>query len=246
MDNSIYVALSRQLAVFRDMDMTANNLANVNTPGFHAERMIFTDYLVDEGKRTTKLAFTQDIASYRDTTNGPMKTTGGALDVAIQGPGFFVVETGKGERFTRAGNFTIGSDGTLMTVGGHPVLGNGGQRIEFQDTDREIMIGENGVISAKNPQGGIEARGELALVEFDDPQELLREGSQYFTSQQQPEVAARSRVLQGVIENSNVSPIEELVKVTRLSRSTSSSAKFIEVMYDLERKTANAYARRES
>lgn len=243
MDNSIYVMLSRQMAVFRDMAVTANNVANTDTPGYHAEKVMFTDYLVDEGSRRTKLSFTQDIASWRDTRNGPLKVTNAPLDVAIQGPGFFRVETGAGERYTRAGGFTLGNDGTLMTANGYPVLGNGGERIEFEITDREITIGENGVITAKNPQGLLEQRGELGMVEFEDLQELKRLDNQLYETQQAPAAALNSRLVQGALEGSNVSGVEELVKITRLSRSTSSTAKFIEVMYDLERKTSNAYAR---
>ncbi len=243
MDNSIYVALSRQMSVFRKMEMTSNNLANANTVGYHSEQLTFTDYLVDEGSRDSKLAFTQDISSWRDTTSGSMQQTGNPLDMAITGPGFFVVETTAGPRYTRAGNFTLGSDGTLMTSAGYPVLGDGGQRIEFDQEVKEIQVGGNGLIITKNQQGVLQEAGQLGLVEFADAQSLKRMNSQLFEAEEAPRPAETSNITQGAIEMSNVSPVSELVKVTQLSRSTNNTAKFIEVMYDLTRKTSNAYAR---
>lgn len=243
MDNSIYVALSNQLAVFRDMAVTANNIANSDTPGYHAEHVMFTDYLVNEGNRQSKLAFTQDIASWRDTTNGTLQLTGGKFDLGIQGPGFFVVETAAGPRYTRAGNFNLNNNGELVTSAGNPVLGQGGIRIVFDATDKNIRIGENGVVSSQTPFGQIEERGQLEVVEFEDPQDLKRMNNQLYETEQQAVPAIESRVVQGVLEQSNVSGVSELVKVTKLSRSTASTAKFIEVMYDLQRKTSNAYAR---
>lgn len=243
MDNSIYVALSRQMTAFRDMDVTANNLANVNTVGFQSENILFTDYLVNEGRSNGKLAFVQDISSWRDTTDGRVQVTSNPLDLAITGKGYFMIETGDGIRYTRAGNFTLGADGTLMTAQGYPVLNDGGQRIGFDDNVKQIKIGENGVISTTNAQGAIEEAGNLALVEFDDPQQMLRVGDQLFKTDQQAIPAVASAVTQGALEMSNVNPVRELIETTKLSRSTSSVSKFIEVMYDLERKTSNAYAR---
>ena len=243
MDNSIYVMLSRQQAVFRDMAVTANNIANVDTPGYHAEKIMFTDYLVNEGNRDTKLAFTQDISSWRDTQTGPLKATGNPFDLAIMGDGFFVVDTPAGLRYTRAGNFTVGNDGSLMTAAGDRVTSLDGQPIELGENDLQVTIGENGVVSAKTAEGAIEERGQLGLVEFDDPQRMTRLNNQLYETDQEPRAPINSRISQGVLEMSNVSGVSELVRVTQLSRATSSTAKFIEVMYDLARKTSNAYAR---
>jgi flagellar basal-body rod protein FlgF len=203
--------------------------------------MMFTDYVVKEGDNR-KIAFAQDIASYRDTTNGPMKATGNPFDVAVSGPGFIPVETAAGERYTRAGNFTVTNDGTLVTAIGQPVLGADGARIVIDQTDRDVKIGENGLITVRGIDGGIEERGQIGVVEFADAQELKRIGDQLFETNQAPQEAATSRLLQGTLEMSNVEPVKELVRVTELSRSTSSAAKFIEVMYELQRKTSNTYA----
>src|SRR4051812_9350277 len=107
MDNNIYIMLSRQMTLFRDMDVTANNIANTNTTGYSAEHILFSSYLtkdVNRGDRNS-MAFAHDVSTYRDTESGPMKVTGNDLDMAIQGDGYFTVETPLGTRYTRAGNF---------------------------------------------------------------------------------------------------------------------------------------------
>ncbi len=242
MDNSIYIALSRQLALFRDMDTTANNLANADTPGYNAEKMMFTNYLVDDGNRH-KMAFAQDISSFRNTQSGPMQVTGNPFDLAIAGPGYFAVETALGTRYTKAGHFTIGEEGMLMTPAGNPVLDNDGQRIFMEVTDRDITVMGNGFITATTPAGDIEERGQVGLFEFEDEQKMERLNNQLFKTDQPELEPVEARILQGTIERSNVSAIEELVRTTKLSRSVTSTAKFIEIMYDLQRKTSNAYAR---
>lgn len=236
MDNGVYIALSRETALFRNMDVVANNLANVTTTGYQAEKMMFTDYLVDDGNKR-KMAFTQDIASYIDTKGGPMKATGNPLDVAVSGPGYLAVRTPGGERYTRAGTFMINNEGQMVTPDGFPVLDEGGQPIDFAPEDKKITIGESGIISVDG-----EERAQLNVVEFANPQELVREGSTLFRSDVEPVPAETSRVLQGVVEQSNVSPVQELVQMTKVNRSVSSVAKFIEVMYDLQRKTNTTYS----
>jgi flagellar basal-body rod protein FlgF len=237
MDNSIYIALSRQIGLFRDLNVTANNLANVNTTGYQSEKLMFTDYLVDDGKHH-KMAFTQDLSSYRDTNPGSMRVTENALDMAIRGEGYFTVRTPQGDRYTRAGNFQLDGEGVMITAEGYPVLDAGGQEIQFDDTDREIRVLQTGAIVVDG-----EERAILGVVKFAKDQELEREGSTFYSSKQQPEPAdpEEMQVLHGVIENSNVSPVLELVKLTELSRSTGSTAKMIETLYDLERKTSNTW-----
>lgn len=240
MDNSVYIALSRQMTLFRDLDVTANNIANADTAGYQSEKTMFTDYLVNDGNRR-KMAFSQDIATYHNLDQGSMNVTGNTLDLAIQGDGYFVVETPGGERYTRAGNFQIDPEGTLITPSGYPVLDDAGQRIQFEAEDVDIKIGENGIIMAEGEQ-----RATLGFVEFPNRQEMRRSASTLFESgDQEPEIAVRSRILQGTLEKSNVQPVTELVRLTELSRSTGNSAKFIEVMYDLQRKASNTWTKQQ-
>jgi flagellar basal-body rod protein FlgF len=250
MDNSVYVALSRQTMLFRDLDQTANNIANANTTGFQAEKNLFESYLMQGGgSKRDKLAFVQDRGSYIDETPGAMKVTGNPLDLAISGKGYFVVETAQGQAYTRNGAFAVDPNGTLVTSEGYPVLDEAGGRIEFQEEDNEIEVRENGQLMVDG-----EERGILGMVEFKNPQALERRGSNLFFSKEVPEQAdpttvdtlageESSRMLQGVLQQSNVQPVVEMIRLTELSRAAGSTAKYIEVMYDLQRKTSNAWTK---
>lgn len=236
MDNSIYIMLSRQTALFRKMDSTAHNIANVNTTGYRAERNMFTDYLVDDGNKR-KMAFARDRASYLDTREGPMQATGSELDMAISGDGYFTVQDGNNRRYTRAGNFTLDSEGYIINPTGAFLLDDGGQRIQITAEARDIMIGENGSVVVDGEQVG-----RIGLAEFPNEQVLEHEAGTLFRATAQPLAPVNSRILQGVLEKSNVEPVSELVEMTKINRATSSTAKFIEVMYDLQRKANNVYA----
>lgn len=237
MDNGIYIALSRQMGLFRDMEVTANNIANANTVGYNSEKMMFDDYLV-RGGEGPKLAFVNDVSSYRDTAEGPIQATGNPLDVAISGKGYFVVQTPLGERYTRAGNFQTDVNGTLVTAEGYPVLDDGGQPIQFEPQDREISIGEAGDINVNGEQ-----RAMLGVVEFDNPQMLERVGSTFFKADKPGVAAVSSRVIHGAVEGSNVQSVLEMTRLIQLSRGVGSTAKLIDAQYELGRKTADTWAK---
>lgn len=237
MDNGIYIVLSKQTGMFRKMDMVANNIANVDTTGFQAENMMFTDFLVDDGNRR-KMAFTQDIASYRNTQGGPMRATGNALDFAIGGKGYFMIETAQGVRYSKAGNFQLDGNGTLVNSEGFPVLDDAGQRIEFAEEDRAITVGEAGNLSVDG-----EERAVLGVAEFENEQEMTQEFGTLLKTDQPALPPENSRVIQGVLEKSNAEPVTQLVEMIKTSRAVGNTAKYIEVMYDLQRKANNAYAK---
>jgi flagellar basal-body rod protein FlgF len=236
MDNSVYIMLSRQTALFRKMESTAHNIANVNTTGYQAEKNMFVDYLVDDGNKQ-KMAFTRDKASYLDTREGPMQSTGNEFDLAISGDGYFTVQSGANIRYTRAGNFTLDAQGYIVNPNGAFLLDDGGQRIQVEQNVRNLQIGENGSISADGQDVG-----RIGIAEFPNRQTLEHESGALFRATTQPLGPVNSRVLQGVLEKSNVEPVTALVEMTQINRSAGSTAKFIEVMYDLQRKASNVYA----
>ena len=127
MDNSVYVALSKQTAADRQMALIANNIANANTPGFKSESSVFAQHLTKDASGST--AYVNDIGTLRDTSQGPLQTTGNPLDFAIQGDGFFAVQTPQGERYTRAGNFSVNGQGEMVNSDGYQVLDQGGAPI---------------------------------------------------------------------------------------------------------------------
>ncbi len=239
MDNSVYITLSRQLALFRDMDVTANNIANANTTGFNAEHITFASFLnkdINQGVKNP-MAFANDISSYRDTRGGAIKATGNQLDMAIQGSGYFTVETALGTRYTRSGNFQVDGEGTLITAEGYAVLDTSGQRIVFPDDTKTIEVG-----SAGNLKVNGEDFANLGVVQFESEQILERVQGSLFNSDLPPLPNETASVIQGALENSNVQPVIELTHMIEVSRAVASTAKFIESMYDLQRKAANTWA----
>lgn len=235
MDNTIYIALSRQVGLLHDMETTANNLANQTTVGYKATHLLFEKYLVDDGKRGD-MAFSDDIASFDSHLKGSTQITGNTFDVAIGGKGYFAVETPAGTRYTRAGSFQLASDGTLITPSGYPVLDISGQHIQFSEEDRDINIGGGGNISVSG-----EERTSLSVVEFDNEYLLKRVGNQLYASDVEPIPSLDPRVAQGALEDSNVQSIQELTHMIDVTRNATSTARMIDAMYDLHRRTNQTY-----
>lgn len=239
MDNAIYITLSRQLAMFRDMAITANNIANANTTAYNSEHILFSSYLKKDvnSKVTNPMLFDYDIASYRNTQTGSIRETGNPLDLAIAGPGYFAVETPLGVRYTKAGNFQLNELNQLVNSSGYLVLNNNGQPITFPEETREITVGQAGNIGVNGEEFEL-----IGLHSFANEQLLVQAGAGLYTSEVLPQPATEARVLQGTLENSNVQPVTELTHLIDVSRSTSNTAKLIETIYDLQRKTNNTWS----
>jgi len=239
MDNSIYITLTRELALFRDMDITANNIANTNTTGYSSEHLLFNTYVtkdINQGNQNP-MAFATDIASYRDTTGGSLTVTNNDLDVAIQGDGYFIVDTPLGQRYTRAGNFQIDGTGTLTTPEGYPVEDNSGQHIVLPENTKTIQIGGAGNLKVNG-----EDFATINVVQFDNQQLLERLNGKLFKSKIAGQPAQNFTVAQGMLESSNVQPVGEMTHMITLSHNVADTDKFIEVIYDLERKASNTWA----
>lgn len=236
MDTSIYIALSKEIGIFRDMEVTANNIANVNTTGYREEKLLFEDFLVSANKQEGKAAFANDVATFRNTQQGTLQATNAPLDAAISGEGYFVVQTPLGPRYTRNGSFKIGPDGTLVTAQGHAVLDDGDQPILFDDADREIQFRENGAINVDGAE-----RAVIQVVQFANPQMLRGVGEGMYAAEATPEPGAEGsfRVLGGVLERSNVNPFTALTHMLHVSRSITNVTNFINTMYTLERKASD-------
>jgi flagellar basal-body rod protein FlgF len=217
MENAQLITLSRQIALQRQMDVVANNMANINTNGFKSEGMLFEDYLMpkardnDFGGTDDLLHYTEDWSTMNDMTNGPIEQTGNTTDVALEGKGFLSVQTPAGTRYTRNGSLEINAQGTLVDLDGNPVLGEGGP-ITFDSADTDITISRDGSISTS--QG---SKGKLAVVEFADPQSLMRQGDNYYSGTAGTP-ATDTSVVQGSIERSNVSGVTTMADMIRVQR----------------------------
>jgi flagellar basal-body rod protein FlgF/flagellar basal-body rod protein FlgG len=190
MENTLLVGLSRQMVLERQMDVVANNVANVNTNGYKADRSMFQEYLASgasEGNflgTDRRVSYVQDRATFHDFSQGAVEETKNPLDVAIDGGGFLVVQTPAGERYTRDGALQINNQGQLVTAGGHPVLGNSGP-IVFQPTDKQVSIGSDGNVTVLEGTSRIDSvRGKLRVVSFAQAQNLQKEGSNLYSAGQ--------------------------------------------------------------
>jgi flagellar basal-body rod protein FlgF len=208
MENTLFVALSKQLAIRRQMDIIANNLANADTNGFKTERMMFAELLSERLPEERRLSFVHDVATAMDLREGGMQATGNPLDVALKGPGWFSVDTPQGVRYTRDGQFRLNDEGFLVTKQGHPVLSTQDQPIAFTPADGQIEIKGDGTVSA-----GGQDRGRIAVVSFDNPQMLEKASGNLYRTDAPAIPTEETHLVQGTIEDSNVLPV---IEVTRM------------------------------
>src|SRR3954470_20189281 len=242
MENSLLVGLSRQMVLERQMDVVANNIANVNTRGFKADKSLFQEYLKTGAYednfigRDRAVSFVLDSGTFKDFAQGPSEQTKNPLDIAIDGGGFLAVQTAAGERYTRDGGLQINNQGQLVTAAGDAVLGTSGP-IVFQPTDHDISIASDGNISVVEGTNRTESvRGKLRLVSFADAQKLLKEGSNLFSADAaaaQPDTA--SKIRQGFVEKSNVNSVAEMSRMIEVTRTYTQIANMLQVQSDLHR-----------
>src|SRR4030088_1995067 len=245
MENALLIGLSRQMVLERQMDVVANNVANVNTNGFKADKSLFEEYLKSGAHednflgRDRRVSYVQDSGTFKDFSQGPSEQTRSPLDVAIDGGGFLVVQTPAGERYTRAGGLQINNQGQLVTAAGNPVLGNSGP-IVFQPTDHDVSIAADGNITVLEGVNRIDSvRGKLRMVNFADAQKLVKEGSNLYSAgpgtAAQPDIV--STVRQGFIEKSNVNSVAEMSRMIEVTRAYTQISAMLQQQGDL-RKTA--------
>jgi len=233
-ENAQLISLSRQIALQRQMDVVANNMANINTTGFKAENLLFEEYIMpvardgDFPRMDQPLSYVQDWATMHDLTSGAMVQTGSELDAALNGDGFFTVQTPAGERYSKSGAFQLSANGTLVDLNGNPVLGTGGP-IQFGPEETGIQIAGDGSVSSSAG-----AKGQLRIAEFANPQDLKRDGSNLYSGGV-PQAATNTRVMQGFVERSNVSGVSEMAEMIRVTRSYESIAALSQKQDELRR-----------
>lgn len=216
-ENAQLIGLSRQIALRRQMDVVANNMANINTTGFKAEEILFEEYVMPVARDRDflgvdqPLSYVQDWATRHDLNAGAIVPTGNDLDIALMGDGFLAVETAAGERWTRAGSLQLDMTGALVDLNGNPVLGERGP-IVFNPDETDITIAADGAISTSEGP-----KDRLRIVEFANPQVLTREGANLWAGGE-PQAATGTSVIQGSIEHSNVSGVTEMAEMIRVQR----------------------------
>lgn len=213
----------------KELSVIANNMANANTIGFKREGAIFTEFInaangdiPDKGPRHS-MSMGRLGAHFSHFSYGELRRTGGELDVAIDGEGFFTVEAPGGERLTRAGHFLTNQEGTLVTPDGMPVLDQAGGQIQIPQEVNRLAIGGDGTISAD----GIEL-AKLGIVNA-APETMSRDGGNLWIAREGTEVLEEPRVLQGFTEDSNVQPVAEIARMIEVQRYYDAGQKLLEM-----------------
>jgi len=229
METTTSIALSRQLVLRRQMDVIANNIANMTATGFRAESLLAEQVPVDVGPRQT-VRYVQDVALVRDLTPGSMIPTSNPLDLAIEGEGYFVIATDEGERYTRNGQFRLNELGEMVTPSGDSVLDDGGAPIAVPPGSASVTIAPDGTVSTPDV-----VLGRLGLVTFDDLQDLEKAGHGLYRTEQAPLPAEGVSMIQGMIEGSNVQAVVEMTEMMTTLRAYQGTQKVVDAHHELER-----------
>jgi flagellar basal-body rod protein FlgF len=236
-DNTLLLSLSNQMVARRTMEVIANNIANMNTTGFKRSSPVFEEHLVNVqrtneiGTTRLPLSFVRDALAVNDMGNGELVTTGNQLDFAIEGDGFFAVSTAEGERYTRNGNFGRDDTGRLVTSSGHPVLDEGGAEIVFSPEETAIRVARDGTISTE-----LGDRGRIGVVSFANPHDMKTVGDSLWETAQTPELVTGNAIQQHMLEQSNVQPVVEMVRMVETLRSYQQSTELMNAGEELSRR----------
>jgi flagellar basal-body rod protein FlgF len=233
MDNSLLVSLSHQLAAYRAIDVIANNIANAATAGFKRESAKFEEYVARmqpaEGETGTQLlSFVKDAGIMRDVSQGPVTQTGAPFDVALNGKGFFVVQTPQGMRYTRDGHFSLDANGQIVNSNGYVLQGDGGA-ITITPDDGDIRIAPDGTVSGRTGQ-----LAKVRVADFADVTAMVKEGANLYSTDQAAQVPAVIDMRQGALEGSNVQPVLEISHMIEVMRAYEATATLSKNQQDMK------------
>jgi len=234
MENALYIGLSRQVALQRQLSVVANNIANVDTPGYKSQRMQFVQHMAEAGSagsgRDGEIAMVIDRAVVRDTRVGRIERTGNPFDVAIMGPGYLVVETESGPRYTRVGHLAIDNQGQLVDGNRLPLLGDDDKPIQVPAGGRNLVIAADGSLSGD--QGPL---GRLKIVAFANEHELKPLGGGLLASNDAPQEPDGVELAQGMLEGSNVQAILEMTRMIEISRQYQATQRLLQDEHNRQR-----------
>jgi len=235
---SIYTALSRQSGLKAEFETIANNMANSGTTGFKAERLFFSEFVRGQPAGMRSVSMTDIGARQIDLGQGALRQTGGMLDFAIEGAGFFQLESEEGTLLTRAGSFAPNLEGELVTPDGRRVLDAGGAPVFLPPNAVTIAVAADGTLSA---DGTPLAR--LGLVLPEDPVDLRRAGASMFRVEGAVLPAPGATLQQGFLEASNVSPMAEMARMIEVQRRYETTKSFVDREHDRIKKAVETMGR---
>ncbi len=222
MDAAGYVTLSRQSGLMREMRIVANNIANAATTGYRQEGLIFSEF-VKTAPDQSSLSMSQARVRNTSMAQGALTQTNGTFDFAIEGDGFFMVETPAGERLTRAGSFSPNAEGDLVTMDGHRVLDAGGAPVFVPPGVAGLSVAADGTLSADG-----QLLGQIGLFQPVVPLDMVREDGVMFRADAGVDPAQNATVLQGFVEGSNVNPILQVSRMIEIQRAYEMGQSFLE------------------
>ncbi|SDX69295.1 flagellar basal-body rod protein FlgF [Ruegeria halocynthiae] len=220
--DTAYVTLSRQSGLMNEMRLVANNIANANTTGYRQQGLVFSEFVRDlPGNPSLSLSRAQ----IRNTSlqQGVLTETGGSFDFAIEGDGFFMIETPAGNRLTRAGSFSSNAEGDLVTMDGHRVLDSNGAPVFVPPDAETIDVGSDGTMSVNG-----QILGQIGVYSVADPENLVREGSTHFRPTEQVDPVDEPVVLHRFLEGSNVNAIGQVTRMIEIQRAYELGQSFLE------------------
>jgi len=227
MENATYATLGRQSGLLAEMRVVANNIANASTTGYRAQGVIFSEYVSALGPGHESLSMARAAGRDTDFSQGGLSATGGSFDLAIEGEGYFVVQTQDGERLTRAGHFMPNAQGDLVTPEGYPVLDAGGAPLFVPPDARDVAVAADGTLSADG-----QPLGQVGVVRPTDPIGLIREDGVRFRAEAGWDAAPEGRVVQGYLEDSNVSPVSQIARMIEVQRAYELGQTFMQNEHD--------------
>jgi flagellar basal-body rod protein FlgF len=225
MDAAGYTTLNRQSGLMREMGVVANNIANSSTTGFRREGVVFSEFVaaMDEDP---SLSMAHASGRHVDLSQATVSQTGGTFDIAIQGEGFFLIETPDGERLTRAGSFTPSAEGELVTPDGYRLLDAGGAPIFVPPDAKGIAVASDGTVSANG-----QPIAQVGLWRPADPLALRHQSGTLFSAGDLEPVEGAT-ILHGMLEDSNVEPVSEIARMIEVQRAYELGQKFLDAEDD--------------
>ncbi|SEN71428.1 flagellar basal-body rod protein FlgF [Paracoccus alcaliphilus] len=223
MDNAIYATLTRQSGLMKEMGVVANNIANANTTGFRREGVIFAEHLSALDRRGETLSMAHARGRLIDLRQGVLTQTNGSFDLAIEGEGYFALETPDGLRLSRAGAFIPSPEGELMTADGYRLLDAGQAPVMIPPGASAVSVGTDGTMSAN----GIPF-GQIGLFGQPEGTQLTHQGGTLFQLDADPEPLEEARIRQGFLEESNVDPVFEITRMIEVQRAYELGQSFLD------------------
>lgn len=234
MNPAMYTVLSGAKVQMRRLDVITHNLANLNTVGFKSDRMAFSEIVKGNIEDRDRAGGMVEVSEQRmDFSQGALQQTGNPLDLAISGEGFFVIDTPRGERYTRSGDFTLSANGTIITPLGDNLLDASRRSIRVKGMD--VMVASDGTVIS-----GGKKISKIWVVRFEDVQQLTREGKNLFRGpDQDAEKATDFQVIQKTLERSNVNAIESMVSLIIVQRQYEANQRSLQNMDAAIKKMVN-------